>query len=287
MSEIPFLISLLDDPSEEVFQSVRRRIFELGYGVVAELEKKWEQEDNPIQQERIALIIDELEFVKLRDDFSDWVKSRSGDLLIGAWLVDRVQFPGLKLGLLQVTVDKITREIWLNLTDYLTPVEKIRVVNKVLFNSLGFKATEKGRETRNDLSISHLLQSKVGGQHSLAILYLMITQKLGFPVHGTACKQFAMLGFADEPLLTTSPAGESVNNVLFYIYPYGSGTVYGKKYLESQANNPEAFSQKPNFEPLSNLSFFKMYMGEVLEFFKKSQSNSKAVKIAQLLRDFS
>ena len=56
------------------------------------------------------------------------------DFLYGVYLVCRYQYPDLKLAVIKEQLASLRKEIWLGLKDNLTSLEKIRVVNHVLFD---------------------------------------------------------------------------------------------------------------------------------------------------------
>ena len=91
--EISALLHLIDDPDEEVFTTISERIVSYGKGIIPNLENLWENTPDETTQERIELLIHSLHFKDLVVDFGNWSKLETPELLQGALLVDRYQYP--------------------------------------------------------------------------------------------------------------------------------------------------------------------------------------------------
>src|SRR4029078_1834211 len=90
--EISALFHLIDDPDEEVFDTISEKIVSLGRAIIPNLENLWENTPDEEVQSRIESIIHKLHCRDLIIDFTHW-KNGTGDLLQGALLVARYQFP--------------------------------------------------------------------------------------------------------------------------------------------------------------------------------------------------
>lgn len=93
--EISALFNLLDDPDEEVFSTVSERIVYYGRGIIPNLENLWENTTRNDIQERIEMLIHRLHYTDLVNDLTEWRDSAYHDLLFGALLVAKFQYPEL------------------------------------------------------------------------------------------------------------------------------------------------------------------------------------------------
>ncbi len=93
--EIKALFHLIDDPDEEVFSTVSRRIVTYGRGIIPNLENLWENTISEDIQERIEILIHKLHYQDLTEDFQRWKGSSYQDLLTAALLVSKFQYPEL------------------------------------------------------------------------------------------------------------------------------------------------------------------------------------------------
>ncbi|MFM7903059.1 MAG: hypothetical protein ACKPAD_13890, partial [Bacteroidota bacterium] len=137
-SNVRAMISLLDDPDQDIFKQISSELISLGNDVVPMLEEAWETSFNPVLQERIENIIHKIQFDGIKDELRRWALSEEQDLLTGALLVARYQYPDLDETAVRGVLNRIKRDIWLELAEYMTPQEKIMVMNKVLFEREGF-----------------------------------------------------------------------------------------------------------------------------------------------------
>src|SRR5271166_1743326 len=94
--EISALFTLIDDPDEDVFSTVSNRIVEYGTNIIPNLEFLWENTISEDVQGRIEMLIHRLHYSDLTRDITDWRNSPYHDLLFGALLVAKYQYPELQ-----------------------------------------------------------------------------------------------------------------------------------------------------------------------------------------------
>jgi hypothetical protein len=75
-------------------------------------------------QHRIELLIHRLHYRDLSEDFRQWNVSGHHDLMLGALLVSKFQYPDLATAPVLQEIEKIRRNIWLELNNYLTLLSK-------------------------------------------------------------------------------------------------------------------------------------------------------------------
>ncbi|HMI61013.1 MAG TPA: hypothetical protein VK518_08900, partial [Puia sp.] len=93
--EILALFHLIDDPDQEVFDSVSSRIVSYGRGIIPNLENLWENTISNDVQERIEILIHKLHYQDLTEDFTNWKSSSYQDLLTASLLIAKFQYPEL------------------------------------------------------------------------------------------------------------------------------------------------------------------------------------------------
>src|SRR5215204_3062497 len=202
-NEISALLNLIDDPDEEVFGAVSAKIICYGRIIIPNLEHLWENTPNEEIQDRIEIIIHRLHFKDLTDDFREWNASGHHDLLVGSLLGAKFQYPDLFTSPVLQEVEKLRRNIWLELNNYLTPLEQLRIVTGILYGYYGLKGKELNYDNVNDFLLHKTLESKKGNQISNGILYLILCELLDIPVKAINIpKQFVLAffktGFSDN-----------------------------------------------------------------------------------------
>lgn len=119
--ELTALFHLIDDPDQEVFEMVSQKIVDYGKPVIPNLENLWETTPDLEIQLRIEQLIHKLHYRDLTEEFRQWSISGHHDLMLGALLVCKFQYPDLNTTSSMQEIEKVRRNIWLELNNYLTP----------------------------------------------------------------------------------------------------------------------------------------------------------------------
>ena len=229
--EIKALLHLIDDPDEEVFNLVSGKIMDYGTGIIPNLENLWENTAQEDTQERIELLIHRLHFHDLQEEFINWKKSPYQDLLSASILVARFQYPDLVSTSIMQEMEKLRRNIWLELNSYLTPLEQVNVISSILYNYYGLKGMEVGYQHPEEFLVNKVLECKRGNTISNGILYLVLSQLLDIPVKAINIpKQFVLAYFKTDYSL--DPKQTPQQQIEFYIDPL-SGQVFTHKDVEN------------------------------------------------------
>lgn len=128
----------------------------------------------------------------------NWLSVSEDDLLYGVYLVARYQYPELRYEDIDKKVNAIRKDVWLELNDHLTALEKVRIINHILFD-----VHEFGRNNTNFMApqnnfISDVLDSRKGNPVSLSVLYSVIAQRSGVPVYGVNLPKNYVMAYLDE-----------------------------------------------------------------------------------------
>lgn len=282
--EIAALLNLIDDPDEEVFGAVSHKIIEYGKHIIPNLENLWETLPNESAQNRIELLIHQVHYTDLAEDFKQWSLAGHHDLTVGALLASKFQYPELSTASTLLEIEKIRRNIWLELNNYLTPLEQVRIVTGILYGYYGLKGTELSYADVNDFLIHKTLEAKRGNQVSNGILYLLFCDLLDIPVRAIGIpKQFVLAYF--KPGYTADDTEQHVNKIEFYIDPT-SGQVFTHKDLESYFKRISVPPTYSYFKPLSNKRIIQYLLEEMAKCFdneKQFYKQDELIKLAALL----
>ncbi len=229
--EIKALLHLIDDPDEEVFNVVSGKIMGYGTVIIPNLENLWENTTQEDTQDRIEMLIHRLHFQDLQEEFTNWKRSPYQDLLSASILVSRFQYPDLVSTSIMQEMEKLRRNIWLELNSYLTPLEQVNVISSILYNYYGLKGMEVGYQHPEEFLVNKVLECKRGNTISNGILYLVLSQLLDIPVKAINIpKQFVLAYFKSEYSL--DPKQTPQQQIEFYIDPL-SGQVFTHKDVEN------------------------------------------------------
>ena len=180
--EMIALLNLIEDPDPDVFEAVSERIISYGLPIIPDLENLWENTADNETLERIEQLIHKLHFSGLKDDFTEWANSPHQELLPGALLVAKFLYPNLQTGKVIQDVERLRRNIWLELNNYLTPIEQVTVFNNIFYNYFGLRGDYNNIEKPGEFLINRIIESKKGNQTGNGVLYLILVEMLDIPI---------------------------------------------------------------------------------------------------------
>lgn len=272
------MISLLDDPDENVVSVVKEGLLKEGVKVIPILEEAWEGTVNSLFQSRIENVIQYIQFREVKKDLYDWSQHRSDDLLYGVYLLTRFQYPQTSYVTMSEQIEEIAKEIWLELHEGLTAMEKIKVINKILFQFHSFSPLLKPITTPSSYHFSYVLEQRRGGAMGLGVLYLCLAYKLSLPVSGVILPNNFILAYEDDAHY------ESLfeDNVLFYVDPLSKGTLLGRKEIELYLKRVQASMEQSYFTPCSNQSVLVRMIEDLLLIHGGLDQEDKLVYLAEL-----
>jgi len=281
-TELNALISLLDEPSNPVFYKIKEKILYYGIDAIPFLEDAWDNSfDNNIQI-RIEEIIHSIQLGNLKDALINWNKNNRLDLLEGFYLVSKYQYPDLNYNKLKEQVSRIEKDIWLELNSNLTALEKIKVINHVLFDINRFAGNKTNIDAPQNLFLNNLLETRKGNHLSLGILYIVLSQKLGIPIFGVNLPQHFILAYMDE-VHDEKIVLEDENEVLFYVNPFNKGAVFTQREIELFIKH---LKLKPNtsfYKPCDNTAIIKRLLENIIASYNKLGYLDKVEELKEIL----
>jgi len=278
--EIKALLHLIDDPDQEVFDAVSQKIVDYGKPIIPNLEHLWETTPDEAIQGRIEIIIHKLHFRDLYDEFHTWKVSGHHDLMAGALLVSKFAYPDLSNTPVYQELEKIRRNIWLELNNYLTPLEQINIVSSILYSYFGLKGNEVSYKEPNDFLIHKVLETKRGNQPANAILYLVLCELLDIPVKAVNIPRQSVLayfkpGYSDENL------PNPINKIEFFVDP-SSGQVFTHTDVESYFKRIAVPAVGTYFKPLKNKRIIQFLLEEYSKCFDNDKDQYKKTELLML-----
>lgn len=275
--EIQALVKLLDDPDHSVQRPVVERLVELGRPAVQLLEHTWESAPDKHMQETIENVILKIQQEGIKKDFKDWADCKGDQLIFGAYLIARSQYPDLEFGEIERKIELLRSEIWLELNDRLTAMEKIRVINHFLFSVHKFNRSIRGVRSPQLYFINHALDTHKGLPVTLSVIYAEIAARLELPVYGVDLPHNFLLCYQD-PTYIDDPDG-----IMFYINPYTQGTVLGRKEVEHFLAEQKSDLRPEYMRPATNIETIER-LTEGLRFaYTASRMEDKAAFLEELL----
>src|ERR1035437_5659685 len=282
--ELSALISLLDDPDELVFKQVSMKFLSFGQEIIPVLEDAWEHSFDTLIQNRIENIIHQIQFDLIKDALKLWAHPEKQNLLDGALLIARYQYPDIDFLKIKKQIDLIKHDIWLELNENLTALEKVKIINHILFDVHNFSGNTTNYHAPQNSYINNVLESKKGNPLLLSIIYTIVAQSLDIPIYGVNLPEHFILCYVDlEHTGLPAKAGNDDNNVLFYINPFSKGTIFGQKEIDAFLKQLK-LEQIPSFyEPCSNLEIIKRLLRNLISSYEKLGYPDKSEELKILL----
>jgi len=277
--ELEALMSLLDDPDYQVFDSVSNRLIELGEEVVPPLEKRWELSLKPELQERIENVIRKIQFNTLKRGMDSWRSGGGTNLLYGAFLVARFHYPELEYEPLDEKIEKIRKDIWLELNNELTALEKVKVINYFLYDIHKFDKSLKKAHAPQLYLVNHVMDTFKGSPVMLGLIYTELARRLNLPIYGVNLPRNFVLCYYD-PEFQDDP-----NNILFYINPSDKGTALGVKELKHFLRHLKIDQKEHYFTPCSGVDIIERLIINLQFAYERSGQPEKSRSLKKLLRD--
>jgi hypothetical protein len=261
--EITALFKLLDDPDEEIFGVVSDRLAGYGQPIIPHLEHLWENSIQLKTQERIEKLIQRLHFESIRQELLEWDAKEEPDLLTGAILISRFHQPDLIPSQVYKEIEKIRRTVWLELNNYLTPLEQVNVLNSILFNYFHFKGSKVNYEKKEEFLLHSNLDHKKGNTLSNGILYLILSEMLDISVKAVNIPQQFILGYYSLGMDFFDDLIGSKEKPEFFIDPM-SGHVFTEKEVEEYLNRLNLGNHTEYYHSLDNRKIIISFLKEFL-----------------------
>lgn len=281
-NEISALLTLIDDPDSEVFGAVSNKIVEYGKIIIPNLEHLWENTVDEELQERIELLIHRLHFTDLKEDFRQWNVSGHHDLVLGSLLAAKFHYPDLLTAPVLLEVEKLRRNIWLELNNYLTPLEQARIVTGILYGYFGLKGGETTYSNINDFFLHKVIEIKRGNQVGNGILYLILCDLLDIPIKAIGVPNQFVLAYLKQDYNSELNLADEKNGVEFFVDPT-NGQIFPHKDIAAYFKRIEMPEDSAYYKPLSNRRIIIYLLRQMIKCFDADNQSYKQQELLQLI----
>ena len=282
-SELKALITLLDDPNFIVYESVEKRLKEIGPEIVPELKDAWEQSDDELFLERTSAIISNVQFEDTFNKFKNWISEGSKNLQYAVFLIAKYNFPDIDYQSFNHKLEALKDDVRLQLNDNLSPLEKIRVLNHVFFTIYKFNRNINDFYSPKNSYINWVLESKKGTPVSLAIIYLIVANKLNLPIYGVNLPKNFILAFTDT--FNFEPELEK-KTVSFYINPYNKGAILTKHEIDAFLKQQKIEMRDMYYKPCNNNIIIQRLLENLVYAYKKLHDREKVTDLKKFIELF-
>jgi regulator of sirC expression with transglutaminase-like and TPR domain len=270
LKEVIALITLLDDPDEIIYEQVRNRFVTLGPPAIPHLETAWENSFDAIMQKRIEIIIHTIQLETLEKAMKQWALEDSDDLLKGVLLLARYQYSDLNENKIRKQLQQIRQDVWLELHDDLTALEKVKIINHILFEVHQFSGNITNYHAPQNSFINNVLETKKGNPLMLSVIYILICKELNIPVFGINLPQHFVLAYLNDYANLMDVNHKSLNNnILFYINPFSKGLMFNQKDIDQFLKQLNLEPEAKYYQPCSNIDIVKRCLHNLVYSYEK------------------
>ncbi len=258
--EINALLYLIEDPDQEVFEVVSSRILSFGSPIIPNLENLWENSPDDQVQHRIEMLIHRLHFESRRVEFLNWKGSAEPELMPGTLLVSKILYPDLDSEKIIRDVERLKRNIWLELNNYLTPLEITQVMKSILYNYFGLKGDYNQYDRPDDFLVSRVMETKKGNQTGIGVLYLLLAELLDIPVKLIPIPGQFVLAYFRKSLAKTDENPQKY--IEFFIDPV-TGQAFTYNDLNNYLKRVQIASKDEFFFPATSVQVIQKQLKEL------------------------
>ena len=259
------LIALLDDPDQAVYRMVEKELLQEDVKIIDQLEQVWETSLDELMQNRIENLIQQIQFADTRRKIRNWSKQEKVDLFEGFFLISQYQYPELKLKTIKNKIRKISSDVWLEISNKLTSIEKVTILNHIFYDVNKFTINLSNLQSPQNCYLNQLLETKKGNAVSIAILYTLVARELNFPVQLIDFPRNPLLAYIDPETARKAHGEDYPSPVLFYINPSNRGAIIGRKEIEFFLKKNEQINEEIFYEPCEDRVIIKKLIESLIE----------------------
>ena len=274
--ELQALVHLLDDPDQLIAEEIENKLLSLGPDIIPSLEEYWESAFDPYIQERLEKIIHAIQFDQTKSELLVWKMSNSFNLLEGLLIINSYQYPSYNNNLIRITIEKLKREIWMELRYEMTPYEKVSLMNYVLFEKFGLSGNTNDYHNPQNSFIGRVLESKKGNPLTLSCIYSIVAQKLDIPIFGINLPKHFILSYLAE--------NQTEDHLLFYLNAFNKGQVMQKADVISFLKQLNLPLSKEFMMPCDNVTILKRVLRNLVTAYEQNESASKKQEVEILFK---
>lgn len=280
-NDINALISLLDEPNEANYASIRDEILSYGIGIKNKLEIILNNINNEIVRNRLYSIINDIILNDIKYRLSVWYYDEKNKLFDAVLLLS--EFDEYKYSKTEfvLKLEEIQKNIWIELNTNLTPLEKIKVFNIIFFQNHQFSVLQKNEFYPHHILLNKVINTNIGTSLSIGLMYVILAQRLEIPVFGYILfnnfylaylnkKGFDFISFIKE------------NEPLFYINPNLNGETFDRKVVDYQLAKNNIEHHSDYFSASKNTKILNLYIKSLIKAYMNKGDIYKAEKLANI-----
>jgi len=179
------LLTLLADEDPSIYRKIRQRIVSFGPPAADWLRPHTLSRD-PALRRRAQEIVLSFDRQAADDAFLGFClkHGETFDLEEGAWKLAQTQYPDINVSGYQALLDSFASDISESLRDVTAAEDILGVLNRYLFDELGFAGNEEQYHDPDNSYLNRVLDRRTGNPINLCLVYLLLARRLVLPITG-------------------------------------------------------------------------------------------------------
>ena len=179
------LVSLLTDDDPAIYITVQKKILSCGSEAREWLQPHVLSED-PVLRRRSRELIRHFARSDADTKFLAFCleNGEDFDLEAGVWRLAQTNYPDINVEAYQAVLDNYAAELRERLDPAADGRETLKVINKYLFEELGFAGNEIAYYDPQNSYLNRVMDRRTGNPISLSVLYTLLAHRLWLPVSG-------------------------------------------------------------------------------------------------------
>jgi regulator of sirC expression with transglutaminase-like and TPR domain len=279
--ELQALICLMDEPDQIVYDQICTKFFSFGLDAIPILENSWGNSFNNLIQKRSLDLIHEIQFQNTYIELNNWAHFQFANLLKGYIIVSKYNYPDLDTKNIEKKINTIIQDVWLEINNDLTGMEKVHVINHILFDVHKLRGNKKNFYSPDNFFINNILDTKLGNPLSLGLIYLIVCQNLKIPIYGINLPNHFILAYVDSNTIKKNKEIRE-SDVLFYLNPFNKGTVFTKNEIDLFLKQMQIKQMEDYYKPGNHMIIINHLINDLIFSYKKIGYKDKVVELKKL-----
>ncbi|OYT17339.1 MAG: hypothetical protein B7C24_03210 [Bacteroidetes bacterium 4572_77] len=277
-SELIALLNLMDDPDPEIFSKVEHKVVEIGAPALPYIENAYNNSEDDLSSKRLETLSRKIKLDKTITAIQQWQELPEQNLIEACIILAKYHYPKLDHSHIKDQIERLKKDVWLELNEEFTALEKINILNHVFFEIYNFKGNKTNINQPQNSLIIDLLEQKQGNSVILSILYLEIAQSMEIPVYSVNLPENFILAYQENTHLHTNN-----NQALFYINPFNQGVIFSRQDINTFITQLDLPSNEEYYKPCSKQTTLKRLMNELLQSYELSGDYTKSQELKTMI----
>lgn len=280
-AEAKAMISLLDDPSEAIYEQVKDNLKKAGAEIMPLLQTAYDESNNDLQKHRLKALINSVRLRKLKKEIDGWKNLKSDDLLEGILIIARYAYPGLDVDAVKHFISKMEKEV-AEMIKNKSGAEAVEAMNEVILHKYGFSGNTEDYSGVQNSYINKVIENKMGNLIMLCVLYLLVARRLNIPLIGINSPRHFVLAFINDKEDVADITGNEMDKIGFFVDPFHQGTTYSEADFIKMLKSVEFYDIYKKALPASNITIIKRVLNNVIYAIHQEGKENRAKNLLRI-----